>query len=834
MPEYPHFFLENNAINESFKRERARGSSTHIPDRERAEHSRRLLNRLEEIWADKERTEAARAAEGIGTRDGTYLSFHSSAGFDLLTRSLEDLRSGIRLLNITTSGEGVEEVTTATVYVPRGKEGHFVKKILDYQDDDKLSEYGRPRNMKLVNSIEDIGQALLESLWTDAIDMLPGDDSKWCEVWLRVDTVEDHEIEDVETFLGTLEDQGLSRKPNILIFPERAVLLVQANQDELVELMLVSNQLAELRSGQEASFWTNQGFLEQHDWVDSLSERLNILTDPAVKVCILDTGVNNGHPLLAPVLADADMHTVDPTWGTDDHDPGAGHGTLMAGLATYGDLDAALASNGDVHITHRLCSVKVLPRPGQTGTRKELWGDITQQAVYRAEAQSPGNVFVYCMAITAQNDSSRGRPSSWSGAVDSLCYGEGENQRLILISGGNVRDPALWPNYPDSNIISSVENPAQSWNAVTIGAYTRRTRVNDAAFNAYACLASDYQLSPFSTTSRLWERKWGAKPDVVFEGGNLLRAPDGSIIGHDDLGILSTSRAITTRPFATINATSAATAEAAWFAAKVLHEYPNIWPETTRALLIHSASWTDEMLQQSGAIAGNRESYAQLLRMFGYGIPDLERATKSYENALTFVAQEEIQPFAFNENSRPITNELHMYLLPWPEQELLDLGQIPVRLKVTLSYFIEPGPGEIGWKDKYRYQSHALRFDVNNVGETHDQFRARINVAAREDEAIGAGDSGSSRWAIGSANINRTTGSIHSDYWEGTAAELATCSSIAVYPVIGWWRERHHLGKVDNIARYTLVVSLETPEMEVELYTAVKNIIETQIEVHSI
>ena len=172
-----------------------------------------------------------------------------------------------------------------------------------------------------------------------------------------------------------------------------------------------------------------------------------------------------------------------------------------------------------------------------------------------------------------------------------------------------------------------------------------------------------------------------------------------------------------------------------------------------------------------------------------------------------------------------------MYALPWPQQELLDLGNIPVKLKVTLSYFIEPGPGEIGWRDKYRYQSHGLRFDVNNVGESHDQFRARVNIAAREADDFNTGSSGSARWAIGSSNINRTTGSIHSDYWEGTAADLATCNSIAVYPVIGWWRERHHLKRVDQQARYSLLISLETPEIDVELYTAIKNIIETQIEV---
>ncbi|MBL0096679.1 MAG: hypothetical protein IPP46_09430 [Bacteroidetes bacterium] len=159
------------------------------------------------------------------------------------------------------------------------------------------------------------------------------------------------------------------------------------------------------------------------------------------------------------------------------------------------------------------------------------------------------------------------------------------------------------------------------------------------------------------------------------------------------------------------------------------------------------------------------------------------------------------------------------------------MGETPVKLKITLSYFIEPGAGEIGWKDKYRYQSHGLRFDANNVNESEDDFRKRINIAAREENEEVNGNAGSNRWAIGTNN--RSIGSIHSDYWEGTAAALATCNHVAVYPVIGWWRERKHLGKVENQTRYSLIISLETPAQDIELYTTVRNMIEVPIEINA-
>ena len=83
-------------------------------------------------------------------------------------------------------------------------------------------------------------------------------------------------------------------------------------------------------------------------------------------------------------------------------------------------------------------------------------------------------------------------------------------------------------------------------------------------------------------------------------------------------------------------------------------------------------------------------------------------------------------------------------------------------MRVTLSYFIEPGPGEIGWDNRYRYPSHGLRFDINGPTESESDFIRRINKQARDDGehpgTQGLGD----KWTIGDA---RNVGSIHSDIW---------------------------------------------------------------------
>ena len=168
-------------------------------------------------------------------------------------------------------------------------------------------------------------------------------------------------------------------------------------------------------------------------------------------------------------------------------------------------------------------------------------------------------------------------------------------------------------------------------------------------------------------------------------------------------------------------------------------------------------------------------------------------------------------------------NEMHIHKVPWPGEMLLALENTPVTMRVTLSYFIEPGPGEVGWKDKYRYPSCGLRFDVINADETLDDFQKRINVKMRGDDKKDSGDgtSGSSRWYLGADN--RDVGSIHSDMMiDISASELCNCEYIAVYPVVGWWRERGYLGKYESKQRYSLVVSLSTPDAKIDFYTEIQ------------
>jgi hypothetical protein len=802
---YRHIFLEGIARTQGFTNPRQGGASPRVRQRDRDQHSNYLRERLEAAWAQ---VEDQRQAVAHGERRGAYIEFVSEPGFDLVLRSLEAQRTGIRLLNVHREGAKDREQTFATVYVPHSQRGHFLRKINAYSVQETPS--GKPKNQRLVDSISDIRCAVLESFWQDDRKLMPGSAALWTEVWLSTDT-----DDVIEQFNALLQQHQIDKAEGVIKFPERAVLMISANRNHLEQLIALSDDIAEFRLAKEvASFFIELKNRDQLESVRGLLNRTEVAENTDVVICILDSGINNGHMLIRPVLSDADLHTVIAAWGTNDHN---GHGTLMAGTAAFGDLLGALTSDAGIRITHRLESAKILPPPPARNPR-ELWGYMIAQGLHRAEIQEPDRKRIGCLAVTSTDSRDRGRPSSWSGQLDELTSGYNEDRkRLIIVSAGNVDDAESWRRYFTDNLTNEVHDPGQAWNALTIGAYTEKVNIRDPSLADYSPIAPLGGLSPYSTTSSTWSpRKWPIKPEVLLEGGNVARGPNDSVFDTDDLKLLSTYHNPIVAQFAPFWATSAATAQASWMAARIQALYPEAWPETIRALIVHSAQWTDTMMRQF-LQDQSKASYARLLRVCGYGVPNLEGALYCAANSLTLISQAELQPYD-RQDERYVSRDMHLYSLPWPSETLLGLGETQVEMRITLSYFVEPGPGEVGWQDRYRYPSHALRFDVNGPGESENDFVRRVNRQARDnDEHPGTGGSGS-KWTIGNA---RDVGSIHSDIWQGTAAELSVSNRIAIYPAVGWWRERHHLERWAKRCRYSLIVSIQTPVENIDIYTPV-------------
>jgi hypothetical protein len=314
------------------------------------------------------------------------------------------------------------------------------------------------------------------------------------------------------------------------------------------------------------------------------------------------------------------------------------------------------------------------------------------------------------------------------------------------------------------------------------------------------------------------------------EGGNLAIDPTTGRADYvDDLMLLTTRTSLTGALLTTTGETSAATALAARYAAIIWSRYPDLSSESVRGLLIHSARWTAPMLAEFPY-----EKRHSRLRVYGYGVPDLNRALWSGGNNATLIIQDSLQPFdqvVGDKGQKSIkTKDLRLHLLPWPKEVLEQLGEETVRLRVTLSYFIEPSPGRRGWKYKHRYQSHGLRFDIKRPTDIDDnEFLQRITKSAWDDDQEKVDSSTDERnWTIG-PNL-RCKGSIHSDVWTGTAAQLAASGALAVYPVTGWWKERPHLNRWNRSAKYSLILSLETDSVQTDLYTPIANQISLPVE----
>ena len=830
MDRHNNVFLADTAETYDFSSTPKPGGELQIPFREnRQSHSDKLVAQFREAQNHFNSYTPEQVA-AISYNTGTYVEFVGAENCDLVTISLEDSRQGIKLLNVRDVVSEYDEnhnpkiTTKATVFIPTGKEDVFINKITDFAT--KQTKSGKPRNNDLVSSIESISDAIkISSFWVGRPTEMPNETKRWYELWVDVDE-KNFDIIMQNTF-NILNELNLEHRQETeyIRFPERLVLPIFANRSELLSLIRQGVTIAEIRKPAEPNtFFLDSSVTEQAEWADDLLARTKF-NDSGVTVCILDTGVNNNHKLISPYMPISGT-AVNSSWGTRDKN---GHGTNMAGVILYNDLKRYLITNAPFELNHTIESVKILEPSSPTPTKVTLYGSITEQAALLSEISNPTVKRIYCMAVTDPTSGfNDGQPSSWSAAIDKIST-EGQ-KRLFIISAGNVEEDELKTSgYPNACLNKSIEDPAQAWNALTVGAYSVDSTIQPRReTKGYFPIAQYGELSPYSSTSNEWKTQWPIKPEVVCDGGNVASDGTNFIQGMDELSKLTLSKDINRRLFDTIWATSAAAAQCSYIAAELMAAYPSMRPETLRALIVHSARWTTQMINRFGLPDTKTQGRKKLLRTCGYGVPNLEIAKDTLNNRVNMIVEGELQPYEKKQGSATKMKEMHLHTLPWPESVLQTLENKMVKVRITLSYFIEPGPGQKGWKNKYRYSSCGLRFDMKRPNETLKQFQQRINNLMRDDDYQNTSTT-DNNWYLGSKN--RDVGSIHSDVWEDTAINLAQSGIIAVYPVVGWWRERTALKKYNSKIPYSLVVTIETPEENVDLYTPIMTKIASRVTV---
>lgn len=206
---------------------------------------------------------------------------------------------------------------------------------------------------------------------------------------------------------------------------------------------------------------------------------------------------------------------------------------------------------------------------------------------------------------------------------------------------------------------------------MTVGAYTNKKLIEQVGYDDWNPIAQQDSLSPCSRTSKSWSDKtWPIKPDIVMEGGNSAIDPATKKADSvDDLSLLTTKLSATGALFTTTGDTSGAAALASRFAARIWASYPTLWPETIRGLLVHSARWTSSMLQEFPYLQRHDR-----LRVYGYGVPNFQKAMSSANHEATQIIEGELRPFELV-SGRCKTKDMHLHSLPWPKEVLESLGE---------------------------------------------------------------------------------------------------------------------------------------------------------------
>ena len=807
----------------------ARGmGTTAIRPVDRQTHGKRLIEEIDAVFTKEQEARDSQDLDPVLQANGTYLTLEGvSADFELKLDSLTQLtrkgktsrKSKWLLLSVHPATEDSPE--RANIWVADDFRHQFFKLFEDYLV--TSDEKNQPKNNALIANISHIRETYLNDLWTSEGNP-PYGGAIWWELWL------DQRRERPGLLERIIKSFSLEISNRQLRIGDSLIVHIRATRQQLETLVVTDLPFTEIRTPSFIDTIEDLSDSERFEYVLDFSTRVIPAEVGAPVVCHLDSGVFRAHALLEGSLASRDQHSIfTASTGHDRH----GHGTSMAGIALYGEhLDDLLLGTQTIRLKHRLESVKFFPTP--VGAQQRDYASATIHAISIPEA-GPSRRRTFCMPVSTKSDTNPGWPTLWSATVDTLAVGtdiqvnsdgfsliskpDPDAKRLIIVSAANVDADSYRIDHLDNSDMSPIRDPGQSWNALTVGAFTQLDQVpSDPSFHSYFLVAPAGELSPHSRTSLLFgDKPWPIKPEICLEGGNVLLDRQGFAEPKHPLLSLRSTGIRNDVDLTSANATSAATAQAARLAALAMSRYPSYWPETVRALLVHEARWTERMRAHLDACE-TKSGRARLLRRYGWGVPTEEAVLTSSHRAVTMVVQDEFCPF----DETYAMRELRLHSLPWPRDVLQSLGEADMRLRITLSYFIEPSATRRGWKGKYTYASYGLRFDLKAPTDINvKRFLARVNRQAQEeeDEDYSSTDSHSNHWLLGTRA--RHYGSLHQDEWQGTGAELAACDHIAVYPVGGWWKNNNRRDRRDLPVRYALLVSLSTSTQGADLYTPI-------------
>ena len=547
--------------------------------------------------------------------------------------------------------------------------------------------------------------------------------------------------------------------------------------------------------------------------------RLGSPTSNAPAVCVIDSGIMEGHQLLRPAIDAPTSRCFIPGRPADDVGDcvsNGGHGTRVAGAVLY---PREIPTSGAVRAICWIQNARILERDiDGSGVLPEVVHPAAElPRIVTHFLTGPRRTRIYNHSIGVNHPCRIRRMSEWAATLDFLSHSD---EILFLQSAGNLAsdlgtsgNPCITDHlaggrtHPDYLLENSsrISSPAQSLQAITVGSIAPGFFDRDNRRS----LAPAHWPSAFTRTGL---GMWGSvKPDVVEYGGDFVRiagkppvltvegeaAPElvcaapHSATGRDQVG------------------TSFAAPKVAHLAAQLQRQFPDEPALLYRALIAQSARWPEW---------AESESPDKVLRMIGYGLPDLERATTNTPYRVTLITKG-LQELG--------ANEAAIFAVDVPD-ELRNVGEDHLlRIDVTLSYSAEPRRTRSSRKG---YLAVWLDWISSNSDETLDDFRHRALKTERESQQA-KGEAvpwslaqRSNQGEIRGENILRNHGTLQKDWALVRGWQLPETLAIAVRGHKGW-AARDPAAR----ARYALAVSIEAINREIEIYVPIQNQVRVRV-----